>query len=136
MNVTHICIIFILELFGFDILIDDTLKPWLLEVNLTPSLGCDSPLDVRLKSALIADLLTLVGIPAVDPILRPQNLNRAAINSNKRITSVSCIFFTFIYRITRLYLFLCFPFVRDMCFVNIYFFINMGLCFIRLFILD
>ena len=59
------------ELFGFDILIDDTLKPWLLEVNLTPSLGCDSPLDVRLKSALMSDLLTLVGIQAVDPIIRP-----------------------------------------------------------------
>ncbi|XP_011640702.1 tubulin polyglutamylase TTLL5 isoform X2 [Pogonomyrmex barbatus] len=72
------------ELFGFDILIDDTLKPWLLEVNLSPSLGCDSPLDVRLKSALIADLLTLVGIAAVDPILRSQNLNRAVINSNKK----------------------------------------------------
>ncbi|XP_036142626.1 tubulin polyglutamylase TTLL5 isoform X2 [Monomorium pharaonis] len=75
------------ELFGFDILIDDTLKPWLLEVNLTPSLGCDSPLDVRLKSALIADLFTLVGIAAVDPILRSQNLNHAAINSNKKIIS-------------------------------------------------
>ncbi|XP_070159116.1 tubulin polyglutamylase TTLL5 [Polyergus mexicanus] len=74
------------ELFGFDILIDDTLKPWLLEVNLTPSLGCDSPLDVRLKSALIADLFTLIGIPAVDPILRSQNLNRAAVNSNKKIS--------------------------------------------------
>lgn len=76
-------IVLISELFGFDILIDDTLKPWLLEVNLTPSLGCDSPLDVRLKSALIADLFTLVGIPAVDPILRSQN--RAAVNSNKKI---------------------------------------------------
>ncbi|XP_072763799.1 tubulin polyglutamylase TTLL5-like isoform X3 [Anoplolepis gracilipes] len=79
-------IVFILELFGFDILIDDTLKPWLLEVNLTPSLGCDSPLDVRLKSALIADLFTLVGIPAVDPILRSQSLNRAGLNSNKKIS--------------------------------------------------
>ncbi|XP_044745642.1 tubulin polyglutamylase TTLL5 isoform X2 [Coccinella septempunctata] len=58
------------ELYGFDILIDDNFKPWLLEVNLSPSLGCDSPLDVRLKSAMMADLLTLVGIPAVDPILR------------------------------------------------------------------
>lgn len=61
------------ELYGFDILVDDNFKPWLLEVNLSPSLGCDSPLDVRLKSAMMADLLTLVGIPAVDPILRPTN---------------------------------------------------------------
>ncbi|KAJ8979747.1 hypothetical protein NQ317_004734 [Molorchus minor] len=59
------------ELYGFDILIDDHLKPWLLEVNLSPSLNCDSPLDVRLKSAMLADLLSLIGIPAVDPILRP-----------------------------------------------------------------
>lgn len=58
------------ELYGFDILIDSNLKPWLLEVNLSPSLGCDTPLDVRLKSAMLADLLTLVGLPAVDPIVR------------------------------------------------------------------
>ncbi|XP_034941012.1 tubulin polyglutamylase TTLL5 [Chelonus insularis] len=77
------------ELFGFDILIDDTLKPWLLEVNLTPSLGCDSPLDIKIKSALMSDLLTLVGIPAVDPILRPQNTqqNRSLGNTSKRLAS-------------------------------------------------
>jgi tubulin polyglutamylase TTLL5 len=55
------------ELFGFDILIDDTLRPWLMEVNLAPSLGCDAPIDVAIKGALIADLFTLVGytVPGV-----------------------------------------------------------------------
>ena len=33
------------ECFGFDVLIDDKLEPWLLEVNLTPAMSCDSPLD-------------------------------------------------------------------------------------------
>jgi hypothetical protein len=47
---------------GFDILIDDNLDPWLLEVNLSPSLSCDSPLDQKIKANLIADLFTLAGI--------------------------------------------------------------------------
>lgn len=50
------------QLFGFDILIDNCLKPWLLEINLSPSLGCESPLDTRIKENLIADLLTLICI--------------------------------------------------------------------------
>lgn len=58
------------ELYGFDILIDDTLKPWLLEVNLSPSMGVDSPLDAKVKSCLITDLLTCVGIPAYSPAMR------------------------------------------------------------------
>lgn len=44
------------ELFGFDILLDSNFKPWLLEVNLTPSLNCDSPLDLSIKSSLIAGM--------------------------------------------------------------------------------
>ena len=50
------------QLFGFDILIDDRLNPWLLEVNLSPSLACDSPLDQKIKSNMLSDLFNLVGI--------------------------------------------------------------------------
>ncbi|KAH8330302.1 hypothetical protein KR067_000982, partial [Drosophila pandora] len=58
------------ELYGFDILIDNSLKPWLLEINLSPSMGVDSPLDTKVKSCLMADLLTCVGIPAYSPEMR------------------------------------------------------------------
>lgn len=52
----------VFELLGFDILLDETLKPWLLEVNMSPSLGCDSPLDLKIKSQLLADIFSLIGI--------------------------------------------------------------------------
>ena len=50
------------ELLGFDILIDSSLTPWLLEVNMCPSLNTDSPLDSRIKGTMLADLFTLIGI--------------------------------------------------------------------------
>ena len=54
------------QLFGFDVMIDDELNPWLLEVNLSPSLSCDSPLDHRIKSHLVADLFNLAGVVNLD----------------------------------------------------------------------
>ncbi|KHJ82996.1 hypothetical protein OESDEN_17309 [Oesophagostomum dentatum] len=54
------------ELFGFDILVDEQLKPWLLEVNLSPSLSCDAPLDSLVKSRLICDLFNLACVPLVN----------------------------------------------------------------------
>ena len=50
------------ELFGYDVMLDSNLKPWLIEVNLSPSLACDSPLDTEIKSNLIADTFNLIGI--------------------------------------------------------------------------
>jgi len=50
------------EVYGFDVLVDSGLKPWLLEVNVCPSLSSSSPLDKRIKTKLVADALTLVGI--------------------------------------------------------------------------
>ena len=50
------------ELYGFDIMIDEKFKAWLIEVNVNPSLHCTSPLDLNLKTDLITDILNVVGI--------------------------------------------------------------------------
>eukprot|EP00931_Biecheleriopsis_adriatica_P100894 TRINITY_DN76130_c0_g1_i1.p1 TRINITY_DN76130_c0_g1~~TRINITY_DN76130_c0_g1_i1.p1 ORF type:complete len:1109 (-),score=215.05 TRINITY_DN76130_c0_g1_i1:33-3359(-) len=54
------------ELYGFDVLVDSGLKPWLLEVNLSPSMQAESPLDWQIKSSLLSDSFNLVGINRVD----------------------------------------------------------------------
>ena len=54
------------ELYGFDVIIDQSLKPWLLEVNVLPSLSSSSPFDKTVKTLLICDVLTLVGIRGYD----------------------------------------------------------------------
>ncbi|XP_030904596.1 tubulin polyglutamylase TTLL5 isoform X2 [Melopsittacus undulatus] len=63
------------ELYGFDVLIDDTLKPWLLEVNLSPSLACDAPLDLKIKASMLSDMFTLVGFVCQDPSQRSSHDN-------------------------------------------------------------
>lgn len=49
------------ELFGVDILLDDNLKPWLLEVNISPSLQSSSPLDIAVKAPLIQSVFNIAG---------------------------------------------------------------------------
>ncbi len=38
-------------------LVDETLRPWLLEVNASPSLARDTPLDCEVKDRLVAPVL-------------------------------------------------------------------------------
>ncbi|KAK2826139.1 hypothetical protein Q5P01_020353 [Channa striata] len=68
------------ELYGFDVLIDSNLKPWLLEVNLSPSLACDSPLDLKIKASVIADMLSLVGFVCQDPLSRQPSSDRVSLD--------------------------------------------------------
>lgn len=48
------------ELLGYDVIVDEALKPWLLEVNSSPALGVDCAADEQVKQPLIGDLANLL----------------------------------------------------------------------------
>jgi hypothetical protein len=58
------------EIFGFDVIIDSKMKPWLIEVNACPSMARDSLLDMDVKEALIRDTIK---------IIQPCKFNRSAL---------------------------------------------------------
>jgi hypothetical protein len=62
------------EIFGYDILLDSDLKPWLMEVNLSPSLATESPLDLTIKANLLADAFNLMGVKRFDR--RKESMNK------------------------------------------------------------
>lgn len=45
------------ELFGFDVMVDSNLKPWLIEVNSGPALSMDNNIDWLIKPDLIRDII-------------------------------------------------------------------------------
>ncbi|KAM6308553.1 tubulin polyglutamylase TTLL13 [Aegotheles albertisi] len=63
---THIAGCACFEILGFDILLDRRLKPWLLEVNHSPSFTTDSRLDQEVKDALLCDTFNLINLHACD----------------------------------------------------------------------
>ena len=50
------------ELYGYDILFDETLAPWLIEVNASPSLTASDDEDYSLKYVMLQDALRLVDV--------------------------------------------------------------------------
>lgn len=54
------------EVYGFDIMFDEKMKPWVLEVNAMPSLSSSSIFDKQVKTMLIADTFSLIGIRGYD----------------------------------------------------------------------
>mmetsp|Transcript_44867 Transcript_44867/g.104592 ORF Transcript_44867/g.104592 Transcript_44867/m.104592 type:complete len:465 (+) Transcript_44867:96-1490(+) len=48
------------ELYGYDIMISKDLKPWLIEVNASPSLSANTVADYEMKFALLDDVLTVL----------------------------------------------------------------------------
>ena len=54
------------EIYGFDVIVDDTFRPWLLEVNVAPSLSSSSPYDKKVKTTLLSDTMHLMGYNIFD----------------------------------------------------------------------
>lgn len=50
------------QILGFDIMLDRKCKPYLLEVNHSPSFSTDSPLDEKVKGDLIRDTIRMLGL--------------------------------------------------------------------------
>ena len=48
------------ELYGYDVMLDEHLKPWLIEVNASPSMTADSVSDKELKTRVFEDVLNCV----------------------------------------------------------------------------
>ncbi|KAL0219905.1 hypothetical protein P9112_005558 [Eukaryota sp. TZLM1-RC] len=56
------------ELYGFDVLIDENFKPWLIEINASPSLSASDSADYELKSKVLTDMLNLLDLEGQFPI--------------------------------------------------------------------
>lgn len=64
------------ELYGYDVLIDSNLKPWLIEINSSPSMALDNELDHKIKRQLIHDTLRLINPLPFDRKALEQVLSR------------------------------------------------------------
>ncbi len=53
------------ELYGYDILIDDNLRPILIEINANPSLTSNTASDNEMKVKMLDDMLTILDLEKV-----------------------------------------------------------------------
>ena len=70
------------QILGFDVMIDEHLKPWLIEVNHAPSLATESVFDMHLKKKLVEDTVRLLNLT----MKRKMNyINNQRVTFQKRI---------------------------------------------------
>ncbi|CAM9833825.1 unnamed protein product [Chrysoparadoxa australica] len=51
---------------GMDIMLDDKLDPWIIEINHLPSFRTETPMDTDIKGRLVKDTLRLLGVQSQD----------------------------------------------------------------------
>jgi tubulin polyglutamylase TTLL4 len=76
------------ELFGFDIMLDDQLKPWVLEVNISPSLHSNSTLDENIKGQMVRDILNMAGF-RLPPATKPDETLRSHMKVSSKSSGLS-----------------------------------------------
>lgn len=54
------------QILGLDIMFDRRMRPWVIEVNHSPSFSLSSPLDKSIKRALLSDTMALLNVSATD----------------------------------------------------------------------
>lgn len=54
------------EILGLDIMLNSQGKPFLLEVNHSPSFNSDSPLDKEIKKKVVYDSLVLMNVTSME----------------------------------------------------------------------
>ena len=64
------------ELYGFDVIIDSNLKPWLIEVNASPALTSTTSSDRIMKQNVIMDTLEIVVPVGTVPQARQHHIQR------------------------------------------------------------
>ncbi|KAL3133904.1 hypothetical protein ABBQ32_008359 [Trebouxia sp. C0010 RCD-2024] len=82
------------ELYGYDIIIDRDLKPWLIEVNASPSLSATTQSDRLLKCKVIHDTFQLVTPPDWDPaaVITPGQIGQPSRFLPKAVGSMQLLY--------------------------------------------
>ena len=80
------------ELLGFDVMLDRKLKPWMLEVNHTPSFGVDTAIDKEVKTALLTNTLEIIQLQIelrrkLSFEMKQEMKQQIMLNSYKRLTA-------------------------------------------------
>ena len=77
------------SIYSFDFLVDEDVKPWLVNINTSPSLNSVSPIDKRIKTMLVCDAMTLIGIrPYHKAKVHAQSLDKLQLCSFQRSQSL------------------------------------------------
>ena len=80
------------ECLGYDVLIDSNLKPWLLEVNASPSLSTTTDADRILKTELLHDIFEIVFPPGYPNIKIPISQIGVGWNSKPQVGAFQLLY--------------------------------------------